>query len=254
MSGLGSTSEAENAPALSVVMPVCNEAENVGPLTLEIQAALTGVSFEIVFVDDGSKDDTVANIRTVRDRLPQVRLLRHPIRCGQSVALRNGIRAARAEWIVTLDGDRQNDPADIPALVEALRRDRSGKVRLIIGDRRAARQDSWVRLVSSRLANGVRRRMLHDGTPDTGCGIKLLHRATFLQLPAFDHMHRFLPALFQREGASVLSMPVRHRPRTYGVSKYGIRNRLWVGIVDLFAVRWLVRRAPPLVSVQEDLA
>lgn len=243
------------APALSVVIPVCNEAENVEPLCLEIQAALSGLAaFEIVFIDDGSVDGTAAEIRALRARVPQVRLLRHPTRCGQSVALRNGIQAARADWIVTLDGDGQNDPADIVAMLDLLRRDASGKVRLIIGDRRKQRQDTWVRLLSSRIANGVRRRMLHDGTPDTGCGIKLLHRATFLQVPAFNHMHRFLPALFQREGADVLSVPVRHRPRTRGVSKYGIHNRLWAGIVDLFAVRWLILRAPPLVKVHEDLA
>jgi dolichol-phosphate mannosyltransferase len=155
---------------------------------------------------------------------------------------------------VTLDGDGQNDPADIVAMVEMLRGDASGNVRLIIGDRRKQRQDTWVRLLSSRIANTVRRRMLHDGTPDTGCGIKLLHRATFLQVPAFNHMHRFLPALFQREGAGVLSVPVRHRSRTRGVSKYGIHNRLWAGIIDLFAVRWLILRAPPPVQVHEDLA
>lgn len=252
---VNSSTQVSDDPALSIVIPVCNEAENVGPLTAEIEAALQNVgSFEIIYVDDGSTDATVANIRAIRDRVPHVRLLRHPTRCGQSVALRNGVRAARAEWVVTLDGDGQNDPADIPILLETLRRDWSGKVRLIIGDRRRARQDSWVRLMSSRIANAVRRRMLHDGTPDTGCGIKLLHRATFLQLPAFNHMHRFLPALYQRDGAVVLSVPVRHRPRTHGVSKYGIHNRLWVGIVDLFAVRWLIRRAPRLVPVHEEPA
>ena len=250
-----SSSRATDVPTLSIVIPVCNEADNVAPLTVEIEAALRGLgSFEIIYVDDGSTDATAANVRAIRDRVSHVRLLRHPTRCGQSVALRNGVRAARAEWVVTLDGDGQNDPADIPLLFDALRRDRSGKVRLIIGDRRRARQDSWVRLVSSRIANAVRRRMLHDGTPDTGCGIKLLHRATFLQLPAFNHMHRFLPALYQRDGAVVLSVPVRHRARTRGVSKYGIHNRLWVGIVDMFAVRWLIRRAPRLVRVHEELA
>lgn len=239
--------------AVSVVVPVCNEAENVEPLCEEIRAVLRGrCDFEILFVDDGSTDDTVARLRAVRTRVPELRVLRHSARCGQSVALHTGVRAARHDWVVTLDGDGQNDPADIPKLFRALEEDDSGKVRLIIGDRRAARQDSWVRLVSSRIANGVRRRMLNDGTPDTGCGIKLMHRPTFLQLPVFNHMHRFLPALYQREGACVLSVPVTHRPRLKGESKYGINNRLWVGIADLFAVRWLIRRAPRLVQVQED--
>jgi dolichol-phosphate mannosyltransferase len=250
---IDSPSIGSRALAVSVVVPVCNEADNVQPLCDEIHSALREFrDFEIIFVDDGSTDDTVARLRAARARLPKLRVLRHSARCGQSVALHTGIRAARHEWVLTLDGDGQNDPADIPKFFEALARDNGGEVKLIIGDRRRARQDSWVRLWSSRIANGVRRRLLNDGTPDTGCGIKLLHRPTFLQLPVFNHMHRFLPALYQREGARVLSVPVNHRPRVRGESKYGINNRLWVGIADLFAVRWLIRRAPRLVQVQED--
>ena len=236
---------------LSVVIPVCNEAENVQPLAREIQVALAAHGpFEIIFVDDGSTDGTAAAACSARDGgIPEIRLLQHSRRSGQSSAVWTGVRAARADWIATLDGDGQNDPADIPVLLEALRAGDEA-LRLIMGNR-TTRRDTWLRKVSSRIANSVRGRLLRDGTPDTGCGIKLLHRATFLELPRFNHMHRFLPALFQRAGATVISVPVRHRPRTRGVSKYGLHNRLWVGIVDLFGVRWLIVRAPPPVTVHE---
>jgi dolichol-phosphate mannosyltransferase len=239
---------------LSVVVPVRDEADNVAPLAREIVDVLAGVRpFEIIFVDDASTDRTVRNIRALRQAsVPQVRLLRHCVGCGQSIAVQTGVRAARGEWIVTLDGDGQNDPADIPVLLQVLEQDGSpGDLRLIVGNRKS-RRDTWLRRVSSRIANGVRRRMLRDGTPDTGCGIKLFHRETFLQLPAFNHMHRFMPALFQRAGARVMSVEVRHRPRTHGRSKYGLSNRLWVGIVDLFGVRWLIRRAPLRTAVTEE--
>ena len=235
---------------LSVVIPVCDEAENVGPLARETQAALSALApFEIIFVDDGSTDATAAAVQAARDSgIPEIRLLQHSQRCGQSSAVHTGIRAARSEWIATLDGDGQNDPADIPLLLQAL--EDHPAVKLIMGNR-TTRKDTWVRRISSRIANGVRGRMLQDGTPDTGCGIKLMHRATFLELPQFNHMHRFLPALFQRAGAPAISVPVRHRPRTRGRSKYGVSNRLWVGIVDLFGVRWLIRRAPRRIQVTE---
>jgi dolichol-phosphate mannosyltransferase len=240
---------------LSVVIPVCNEAQNVGPLASEIAAALaTHRPFEIIFVDDGSTDTTAQAVRDARVHgIPEIRLIRHSQRSGQSVAVCTGVRAARAEWIATLDGDGQNDPADIPALLAALASaTHPDKLRLIMGNRRQSRKDTWLRRLSSRVANGVRGRMLRDGTPDTGCGIKLMHRATFLELPKFNHMHRFLPALYQRAGSEVISVPVRHRPRTQGKSKYGLNNRLWVGIVDLFGVRWLIRRAPPLIDTAEE--
>ncbi len=183
---------------LSVVIPVCNEAENVQPLAREIQAALAAHRpFEIIFVDDGSTDGTAAAACAARDGgIPEIRLLQHSRRSGQSTAVWTGVRAARADWIATLDGDGQNDPADIPAMLEALRTG-DESLRLIMGNRSANRRDTWLRKVSSRIANSVRGRMLRDGTPDTGCGIKLLHRATFLELPRFNHMHRFLPALFR---------------------------------------------------------
>jgi dolichol-phosphate mannosyltransferase len=236
---------------LSVVIPVCNERDNVASLAREIRAALEGRGpFEVLFVDDGSTDDTVAVLEAVRrEDVPQIRVILHSVRSGQSIALRTGVREARADWVATLDGDGQNDPADIPAMLAA--RDTGGvDLKLVMGHRKT-RKDTWVRRMSSRIANGVRRRMLRDDTPDTGCGIKLLHRATFLDLPAFNHMHRFLPALFLRAGTKVVSVPVRHRPRTAGTSKYGIGNRLWVGIVDLFGVRWLIRRAPLRPSLTE---
>ncbi len=237
---------------LSVVIPVRDEADNVAPLAREIHDVLGGdSSFEIIFVDDASTDDTVRHIQEVRrEQIPQIRLLRHAHGCGQSIAVRTGVLAARAEWIVTLDGDGQNDPGDIPAFLHILERS-DPDLKLIMGNRKL-RRDSWVRRISSRIANGTRRWMLGDDTPDTGCGIKLFHRATFLELPAFNHMHRFLPALFLRAGARVTSIAVHHRPRMTGQSKYGLFDRLWVGIVDLFGVRWLIRRAPAPSTVREE--
>ncbi len=242
---------AETPTLLSIVIPVLNEAENVEALAREVRAALRQHGpFEVIFVDDASTDRTAENILALRQsEAPEIRLLRHPVRCGQSIAVWNGVKAARAEWIVTLDGDGQNDPADIPKLLKARDEGRSD-LRLIMGNRKA-RQDSWSRRLSSRVAYGVRNSFLHDETPDTGCGIKLFHRDTFLSLPVFDHMHRFLPALFQRAGTHVMSVGVHHRPRLRGHSKYGVWNRLWVGIVDLFGVRWLIRRAPVRVEVEE---
>jgi len=239
---------------VSVVIPVCNEADNVVPLAREIHAALgfRGAP-EIIFVDDGSTDGTAAAVHAARAEIAGVRLLRHSRRSGQSAAVRNGVRVARHEWVATLDGDGQNDPADFPAMIGALQQAvRAGRdVRLVMGNR-VARRDTWLRRLSSRVANGVRAALLADGTPDTGCGIKLMHRDTFLELPAFDHMHRFLPALFQRQGAAVMSVPVHHRPRIRGTSKYGLHNRLWVGIVDLIGVMWLRARYRAGLGVTEE--
>jgi dolichol-phosphate mannosyltransferase len=236
---------------ISVVIPVCNEVDNVEPLAREVQAALAAYRpFEIIFIDDGSTDGTAEAVRAARDAgVPEIRLLQHGRRSGQSAAVCTGVRAAQAEWIATLDGDGQNDPGDIPALMQALERG-DASLKLVMGNR-TTRKDTWLRRVSSRVANGVRGRLLRDGTPDTGCGIKLMHRPTFLDLPRFDHMHRFLPALFRRAGAQVVSVPVRHRPRARGASKYGLHNRLWVGIVDLFGVRWLIARSPPPAQITE---
>jgi dolichol-phosphate mannosyltransferase len=237
---------------LSVVVPVCNEAENVAPLAREIAAALQGRDYEMLFVDDGSTDDTVAQLLRLRSAgLTTLRILRHSFRSGQSAAVATGVRAARGAWIATLDGDGQNDPADIPNLLAARDNPVNAGVLLFMGNR-TTRKDTGFRRMQSRIANGVRGWMLGDGTPDTGCGIKVFSRAAFLDLPYFDHMHRFMPALFQRRGNRVISVPVGHRPRERGVSKYGMFDRLWVGIVDIFGVMWLRRRYRPGLTSSEE--
>lgn len=219
-----------------------NEADNILPLVTEIHSALEkSGDFEVIYVDDGSTDKTPARLKEALARHPRLRVLAHRASCGQSAALMTGVRAARGEWIATLDGDGQNDPADIPKLLAA-RDGARGDVRLVSGYRKK-RQDSWLKRVSSRVANGVRSWLLGDATPDTGCGLKLVARATYLELPLFDHMHRFLPALVQRAGGATLIVEVNHRPRTRGRSNYGVLDRLWVGIIDLFGVLWLKRRA-----------
>jgi dolichol-phosphate mannosyltransferase len=250
---IGSSSAARAPLDVSVVIPVCNEEDNVEPLAREVAAALAGrYAYEVVFVDDGSTDATAAAALHAKNAgLAELRLLRHAARSGQSAAVATGVRAARAPWIATLDGDGQNDPADIPRLLETIRSAPSARLRLVMGNR-TARRDTWLRRLSSRVANGVRGRLLRDGTPDTGCGIKVFDRAVFLDMPRFDHMHRFMPALFQREGYEVVSVPVSHRERMRGRSKYGLHNRLWVGIVDLFGLVWLIRRASPRVPVTEE--
>jgi dolichol-phosphate mannosyltransferase len=230
------------APALAVVVPMHNEAENVQPLLGEIAAALADEPHETIVVDDGSTDGTVAELARAAAGMRELRVVRHTTQRGQSIAVYNGIRSAAAELVVVLDGDLQNDPADIPRLLAAWRADRDGaSLGLIIGHR-LQRRDSWLRRVSSRVANAVRSALLRDGTPDTGCGLKLLRRATFLELPVFDHMHRFLPALVLAGGKRVQSVPVNHRARVHGRSHYGVLDRLSVGIVDLAGVAWLTRR------------
>jgi len=235
---------------LSVVIPVRNEAENVAPLVAEIRAALDGLcAYEVVYVDDGSTDATAAEILRLMAQTPGLRLLRHRRSCGQSAAVRTGVKAAGAPWVATLDGDGQNDPADIPGLWDLARAAPPTSPLLVTGYRRV-RRDSWSKRAASRIANRIRRRLLGDDTPDTGCGLKLFSRALFLDLPGFDHMHRFLPALVLRSGGEVRSVPVNHRPRQGGISKYGVLDRLGVGIVDLVGVMWLQRRAmrPQLVA------
>ncbi len=227
---------------LSVVVPVHNERDNVLPLIEEIAAALRGrTAFEVVYVDDASRDDTLAVLREAKQRFPELRVVRHLSQSGQSTAVRTGIKHARGEWIATLDGDGQNDPADIPKLLDA--RDRAAPTVKLFAGWRVNRRDDFVKRISSKIANGVRSRLLRDATPDTGCGIKLVERELFLDLPAFDHMHRFLPALVHRAGYQTESVPVNHRARTRGVSKYGMWNRLWVGISDLRGVAWLIKRS-----------
>ena len=233
------------APELSVVVPVKNEAENILPLLAEIHTALQGkVAFEVVYVDDGSDDATASVLAQARTMHPALKVIRHRTSCGQSQAVATGVRHAGGALIGTLDGDGQNDPADLPAMLERWR-NASDAVRpgLMITGWRANRRDSGLRRLSSRLANTVRSRLLNDGIPDSGSGIKLLPRALFLDLPRFDHMHRFMAALVIRAGGTVETVKVNHRPRERGTSKYGVWNRLWVGIVDLVGVMWLIRRA-----------
>ncbi|KRG62060.1 dolichol-phosphate mannosyltransferase [Stenotrophomonas terrae] len=229
-------------PSLSVVVPVFNERDNVTPLVNEITAALRGqIDFEIVYVDDNSKDDSLQVLQALKTANPELRVLHHVSQSGQSTAVRTGVKAARAPWIATLDGDGQNDPADIPKLLAA-RGSAEEQVKLFAGWR-VNRQDSGSKRWASKWANAIRARMLRDDTPDTGCGIKLFERAAFLDLPYFDHMHRYLPALMQRAGWKTVSVPVNHRHRTSGVSKYNNLGRALVGIRDLRGVAWLITRS-----------
>jgi len=230
------------SPLISVVVPVKNEAANIAPLIAEIRAALAGVAHEIVYVDDGSDDATAEALAEAARAAPLAAPLvrrRHATSCGQSAAVITGVRAAQGEWIATLDGDGQNDPADIPAL---LARALAEPGLVLIAGHRTRRRDSFIKRVTSRFANKLRAALLGDATPDTGCGLKMFRRAAFLDLPAFDHMHRFLPALFIRAGGHVVSVPVNHRPRLRGASKYGTLDRALVGIFDLMGVFWLQRR------------
>lgn len=229
-------------PHLSVVVPVFNERDNVTPLVNEIVAALRGlVAFEIVYIDDHSRDDTLAVLQGLKATVPELRVLHHVNQSGQSTAVRTGVKAARGEWIATLDGDGQNDPADIPKLL-AKREESPADVKLFAGWR-VNRQDTGSKRWASKFANAIRSRMLRDSTPDTGCGIKLFEREAFLDLPYFDHMHRYLPALMQRAGWKTVSVPVNHRHRASGVSKYNNLNRALVGLRDLRGVAWLIVRS-----------
>ncbi|MGE5386524.1 MAG: glycosyltransferase family 2 protein [Betaproteobacteria bacterium] len=238
--------------SVSVVVPALNEAENIRPLVNEILAALgDDPDLEIVYVDDGSDDESPAIFAALAEELaPRFKCIRHRQRCGQSTGVSTGVRHARNRWIATIDADGQNDPANIPVMLAKLFESADPQLRLVAGWRQK-RKDTWLKRISSRIANRVRSGFLKDSTPDTGCGLKVFSRDLFLRLPYFDHMHRFLPALVLRAGGEVVSVPVNHRPRVQGVSKYGFHNRLWVGIVDLFGVAWLQRRAkvPAIESI-----
>ncbi|MGG5887962.1 glycosyltransferase family 2 protein [Falsiroseomonas sp. HC035] len=230
---------AEPAPEISVVIPMRNEGPNVLPLIGEIAAALAGTPYEVVCVDDGSTDDTGARLVEAAGQFP-VLVLRHAVACGQSAGIVSGVLAARAPWIATLDGDGQNDPADIPRLWA--RAQAESATDLMVAGHRTQRRDNRVKRVTSRLANAIRARLLGDRTPDTGCGLKVFSRALFLDLPRFDHMHRYLPALVLRAGGRVVSEPVNHRPRLRGQSNYGTLDRLGVAVSDMLGVIWLQRR------------
>ncbi len=241
------------SPELSVIVPVYNEAGNIASMLGEISAALAGkVNFEAIYVDDKSTDDTLARLKQAQAEMPELRIICHLSNAGQSTATRNGVIHARAPWIVTLDGDGQNDPADILELIRVRDADGGEDLRMVAGLRRK-RNDSWVRRMSSRIANNIRMNILKDEVSDTGCSLKLFRRDAFMEMPYFDHMHRFLPALIKRGGGRILTLQVNHRPRHAGVSKYGIGNRLWVGIIDMMGVRWLQRRTR-LTAVREEKA
>lgn len=239
-----------NTPQLSVVIPMYNEAENVEPLIQEVFDALQQISHEIIVVDDGSGDDTFKNLTIQQQTTPTLKIIKHQRNFGQSASLVSGIRAAEGTWIATLDGDGQNPPHDILKLLSDMG-DEPDPYTLYAGNREK-RQDSWLKKLTSRLGNGIRRLLLRDQCPDTGCSLKLFAKSTFLTLPHFAHLHRYLPALFIRAGGNVVNIPVSHRPRIRGKSKYGIFNRLWVGISDLFGVMWLIRR-PCCPSLEETL-
>lgn len=232
------------APELSIAIPVLNEAENIAKVVEEIDEKISGrVKFELIFVDDGSTDGTVAAVRAAAARFPFVRLVRHHRTGGKSAGLITATHAARAAWIATMDGDGQNDPADLWNLAAvALAPDASPRLLLVAGHRRR-RNDTRLKQLSSKVANGVRMRLSGDPTPDAGCGLKVYRRDAFLELPHFDNMHRFLSALFRRHGGEVVSVMVEDRPRLHGESKYGLHNRLWVGITDLLGMMWLSRRS-----------
>jgi len=233
---------------ISVVVPVHNESENVADLIEEIHQALhTQEAYEMLFVDDGSRDDTLQKLQQLMPHYPALRVLHHESSCGQSRAVHSGVSAARHAWIATLDGDGQNDPADIPRLLEVVHQ--AGDELWMVAGFRHQRNDSGWRRFSSKFANGIRSRILQDDTPDSGCGLKVFRRERFLALPYFDHLHRFLPALVQMSGGKVVSVKVNHRPRSHGQSKYGTLDRLLAGIVDLLGVMWLKKRhSLPIIS------
>lgn len=238
-------------PAVSVVVPVRNEVGNIAPLLAEIAAALGDQwAFEVIFADDGSSDGSAAELTRLMTQHPWLRLVRHKQSCGQSAAVRTGVAAAHAPLVVTLDGDGQNDPKFIPALLRAL--EQGGPRIALIAGQRVKRQASGFKKLQSHIANAVRAAVLRDGTRDTGCGLKAFRRDVFLSLPYFDGLHRFLPALVRREGYDIGYVDVIDRPRRAGVSNYGMWDRLWIGIFDLTGVWWLIRRRKRVPEILED--
>ena len=236
-------------PEYSVVVPVHDEAANVAALADEIAAAFAGEAYEMIFVDDRSRDDTRAALRALKARQPTLRVLHHPANAGQSRAIRTGVLASRGDIIVTLDGDGQNDPADAPRLARQLKA--SPDLAMVAGER-TKRRDTAAKRWASRAANGLRKRLLKDHANDTGCGLKAFRREIFLRLPYFDHIHRYLPALVLREGGRVAFEPVNHRARQAGRSKYTNLGRLWASLSDLLGVMWLNRRSRDPGAVAED--
>lgn len=241
---------APDTPRLSVVVPVRNEEGNIVPLLDELAAALAPLgAFEVIYVDDGSSDGTPAALRAAGATRPWLRSVRHRESCGQSAAVRTGVRRARAPVVATLDGDGQNDPAFIPALFAAL--EAGGPDIGLAQGQRVGRKDTGFKKFQSRVANGVRGWVLKDGTRDTGCGLKCFRREVYLALPYFDALHRFMPALVKREGFGIVHVDVKDRPRLSGRSNYGFLDRLFVGIRDLVGVSWLIARRKRVPIVEE---
>jgi dolichol-phosphate mannosyltransferase len=246
---MSSNSSPGPEPEISVVVPARNEAGNVAPLVAEVATALQGRAFEIVYVNDGSHDGTEDELRGLMQKHPWLRQIRHAQSCGQSAALRTGVAAARASLVVTLDGDGQNDPSFVPALIAALE---TGTPQLgLVAGQRVGRKSGAFKTLQSRIANSVRGAVLRDGTRDTGCGLKAFRRDLFLSLPYFDALHRFLPALVRREGFDVGYVDVVDRPRQHGFSNYGFWDRLWIGVLDLAGVWWLIRRKKRVPKAEE---
>jgi len=232
------------AIAVSIVVPVRNEAENIAPVIAEIAAALDGRwNYEIIYVNDGSTDATPERLASAMKSRPNLREVRHATSSGQSAAVRSGVRAALGAIVATLDGDGQNNPAFLPALISAI--EEGGERTGLVAGQRVGRKDTGFKKIQSRIANTVRNAILHDGTRDTGCGLKAFRRDVFLAMPYFDGLHRFLPALVRREGYGIAYVDVIDRPRHSGVSNYGFFDRLWIGIMDLAGVWWLIRRKKP---------
>ena len=227
-----------STPLVSIVIPAKDEAGNLPALLDEVDAALIDIDYEVLVVDDASQDDSWAMLTRRAAEHPRLRPLHHDKSAGQSTSVWQAARAARGTWVATLDGDGQNDPADLPRMLERAQR---GDVTLVAGHR-TTRRDDWLKRLSSRVANKVRSTLLKDDTPDTGCGLKVIHRDAFLALPYFNHMHRFLPALVLAQGGHCVSVPVNHRPRGAGESHYGLNNRLWAGLLDILGVMWLRKR------------
>ena len=231
-------------PSVSVVVPVRNEADNIAPLVEEIAAALDGRwDHEIIYVNDGSTDATAERLAEAMKRRPNLRQLRHAVSSGQSAAVRSGVRAARGAIVATLDGDGQNNPVFLPDLIAAV--EKGGVSVGLAAGQRVGRKDTGFKKFQSRTANAIRNAILHDGTRDTGCGLKAFRRDVFLMMPYFDGLHRFLPALMRREGFEIAYVDVVDRPRRSGISNYGFFDRLWIGIMDLAGVWWLIRRKKP---------
>ena len=241
-------------PYVSVLIPAKNEAGNLVPLLEEVRTALANERFEVIVVDDGSTDSSAAELRALQTSgYTQLRVLSHARSLGQSTSVYHAAEAARGAWLATLDGDGQNDPADLPKMLELVRgsEGKPGGVKLVAGHR-VNRRDTASKRWASRWANKLRASLLQDQTPDTGCGIKLIEREAFLRLPYFDHMHRFIPALIRRHNGRMLVHPVNHRERGAGVSNYGNLDRALVGVLDLFGVWWLIRRTRLDVHAQES--